>query len=174
MLTPESGWGAAYNIELSSIARREKHAAEDMADVDAWLAGTKDLQTWQSGELPVPADRVLLTGDPCEAPVNIPNTGQAPDLPDDVVVESICVVDGGGDHGAATCSRSPGALRRDRAPPRRRPGDDGRGRPARRPGVGRGRRSHLDPLAGRGDLAETDAMVAELLAGTARWLPQFA
>ena len=32
----------------------------------------------------------------------------------------------------------------------------------------------LDPLAGRGDLAEIDAMVDELLAGTAEWLPQFA
>ena len=32
----------------------------------------------------------------------------------------------------------------------------------------------LDPLAGRGDLRQTDAMVDELLAGTAEWLPQFA
>ena len=32
----------------------------------------------------------------------------------------------------------------------------------------------LDPLAGRGDLRKTDAMVDELLAGTAEWLPQFA
>jgi alpha-galactosidase/6-phospho-beta-glucosidase family protein len=31
----------------------------------------------------------------------------------------------------------------------------------------------LDPLAGRGDLHATEAMVDELLAGTARWLPQF-
>jgi alpha-galactosidase/6-phospho-beta-glucosidase family protein len=31
----------------------------------------------------------------------------------------------------------------------------------------------LDPLAGRGDLLETEAMVDELLAGTAKWLPQF-
>ncbi len=31
----------------------------------------------------------------------------------------------------------------------------------------------LDPLAGRGDLRDTEAMVDELLAGTARWLPQF-
>ena len=30
----------------------------------------------------------------------------------------------------------------------------------------------LDPLAGRGDLHDLDAMVDELLAGTARWLPQ--
>jgi len=32
----------------------------------------------------------------------------------------------------------------------------------------------LDPLAGRGDLHDTEAMVDELLAGTARWLPQVA
>jgi len=31
----------------------------------------------------------------------------------------------------------------------------------------------LDPLAGRGDLRATEVMVDELLAGTARWLPQF-
>jgi hypothetical protein len=31
----------------------------------------------------------------------------------------------------------------------------------------------MDPLAGRGDLRDTDAMVDELLAGTARWLPLF-
>jgi alpha-galactosidase/6-phospho-beta-glucosidase family protein len=32
----------------------------------------------------------------------------------------------------------------------------------------------LDPLAGRGDLHVQEAMVDELLAGTAEWLPQFA
>jgi alpha-galactosidase/6-phospho-beta-glucosidase family protein len=32
----------------------------------------------------------------------------------------------------------------------------------------------LDPLAGRGDLRSMEAMVSELLAGTAEWLPQFA
>ena len=32
----------------------------------------------------------------------------------------------------------------------------------------------LDPLAGRGDLRATEAMADELLAATARWLPQFA
>jgi alpha-galactosidase len=32
----------------------------------------------------------------------------------------------------------------------------------------------LDPLAGRGDLERTEAMVDELLSGTAAWLPRFA
>ena len=171
-LTPESHWGAAYNIELSPISRREKNAAEDIANVDAWLAGTKDLQTWQSGELPSPMIQAMLTGVPFEAPVNIPNTGQALDLPPDVVVESICVIDGDGIRGRDT-SRLPApyaeivrrhtatqeltveaALRGDRALA--------------------AQAFALDPLAGRGDLGQIDAMVDELLAGTAEWLPQFA
>src|ERR1700734_3631213 len=98
-LTPESEWGAAYNIALSPIARREEHQAEYVADVDAWLAGTKDLQTWPSGELPSPMIAAMLTGEPFEAPVNIPNAGQAFGLPSDVVLESICVIDGDGIRG---------------------------------------------------------------------------
>ena len=31
----------------------------------------------------------------------------------------------------------------------------------------------LDPLAGRGGLGPTEAMIGELLSGTAAWLPQF-
>ncbi len=171
-LTPESDWGGAYNIELSPIARREKHQAEYVADVEAWLAGTKDLQTWQSGELPSPMIEAMLTGAPFEAPVNIPNTGQAPGLPADAVVESICVIDGQGIRGrdrsllpapydeivrrhVATQELTvEAALRGDRALA--------------------GEAFALDPLAGRGDLRETDAMVDQLLAGTAEWLPQFA
>jgi alpha-galactosidase len=171
-LTPESDWGAAYNIELSPISRREKHQAGYIADVEAWLAGTKDLQTWQSGELPSPMIEAMRTDVPFEAPVNVPNTGQAPGLPADAVLESICVIDGQGIRGRDR-SRLPApydeivrrhvatqeltveaALRGDRALA--------------------GEAFALDPLAGRGDLGETDAMVDELLAGTAEWLPQFA
>ena len=70
-----------------------------MADVDAWLAGTKDLQTWQSGELPAPVIDSLVTGTRREVPVNVPNAGQCPDLPEGAVVEAICVVDGDGVRG---------------------------------------------------------------------------
>jgi alpha-galactosidase/6-phospho-beta-glucosidase family protein len=171
-LTAESQWGAAYNIGLSPISRREQHQAEYVADVDAWLAGTKDLQTWQSGELPSPMIEAMLTGEPFEAPVNIPNAGQAPDLPPDAVLESICVIDGDGIRGRDT-SVLPhpydeivrrhvatqeltveAALRGDR-------------RLASEAFA-------LDPLAGRGDLHAMEAMVDGLLAGTAAWLPQFA
>ena len=167
-----SGWGAAYNIELSPITVRERHQAEYVADVDAWLAGTKDLQTWQSGELPALVIESMVTGEPFEAPVNIPNAGQAPDLPADVVVESICVIDGDGIRGrdvsvlpepfneivrrhVATQELTvEAALEGDRALA--------------------AEAFALDPLAGRGDLRQTEAMVEEFLAGTAEWLPQFA
>jgi alpha-galactosidase/6-phospho-beta-glucosidase family protein len=171
-LTPESEWGAAYNIGLSPITVRERHQAEYVADVDAWLAGTKDLQTWQSGELPSPMIAAMLTGEPFEAPVNIPNAGQAPGLPADVVLESICVIDGDGirgrdvsvlpepfneivrRHTATQELTVEAALKGDRALA--------------------AEAFALDPLAGRGDLRQTDAMVEELMAGTAEWLPQFA
>jgi alpha-galactosidase/6-phospho-beta-glucosidase family protein len=171
-LTPESNWGAAYNIELSPISRREKNAAEDIANVDAWLAGTQDLQTWQSGELPSPMIEAMLTGVPFEAPVNIPNVGQAPDLPADVVVESICVIDADGIRGRDV-SRLPGPyaeiVRRHTATQELTveaalQGDRALAAQA----------FALDPLAGRGDLGQLDAMVDELLDGTAEWLPQFA
>jgi alpha-galactosidase len=171
-LTPESEWGAAYNIALTPIERREENAARDVANVEAWLDGSKPLQTWQSGELPSPMIEAMLTGVPFEAPVNTPNTGQAPDLPDGVVVESICVIGGDGIRGRDV-SRLPGPyaeiVRRHTAT-----------QEVTVEAALRGDRSlaaqafALDPLAGRGDLHQLDAMVAELLAGTAEWLPQFA
>jgi alpha-galactosidase/6-phospho-beta-glucosidase family protein len=171
-LTPESEWGAQYNIGLSPISRREQHQAEYVADVDAWLAGTKDLQTWQSGELPSPMIEAMLTGDPFEAPVNIPNTGQAPGLPHDAVLESICVIDADGIRG-----RDVSVL----PPPyheivRRHVATQELTVEAALTGSRRlaAEAFALDALAGRGDLRDMDAMVDGLLAGTAEWLPLFA
>ncbi|HXZ61516.1 MAG TPA: hypothetical protein VEG62_02155 [Acidimicrobiales bacterium] len=171
-LTPESEWGAAYNIGLSPISVREAHQAEYVANVDAWLAGTKDLQTWQSGELPSPMVEAMLTGEPFEAPVNIPNAGQAPGLPPDVVLESICVIDSDGVRGrerAVLPHPYDEIVRRHVATQELTVeaalcGDRALAAQA----------FALDPLAGRGDLDAMEAMVAELLVGTAEWLPQFA
>ncbi len=172
VLTPESGWGRDYNIELTTIEQRKEHQAGYVGDVDAWLAGDKELQTWQSGELPGPVIDALVTGRPRELPVNIANTVQAPDLPAGAVVESICVVDDAGVRGRDT-ARLPEPcaelLRRHVAVAEM----------AVAAAIGGDRRLaraafHLDPLAGRGDLRETEAMVEELLVGTASWLPHLA
>jgi alpha-galactosidase/6-phospho-beta-glucosidase family protein len=116
--------------------------------------------------------QAMLTNEPFEAPVNIPNTGQAPGLPADVVLESICVIDGSGirgrdvsvlpepfneiirRHTATQELTVEAALTGDRAVA--------------------AEAFALDPLSGRGDLRQTEAIVEELLAGTAEWLPQFA
>jgi alpha-galactosidase len=171
VLTDQSHWGGDFNIELTPIARRQEHQSGYIADVDAWLGGTKPLQTWQSGELPAPVIDSLVTGTPRNVPANIPNAGQVPDVPHDVVVESICVIDGDGVRG------------RDIAP-LPAPYDE----LVRRhvavaemtvsAAVAGDRRLadaafFLDPLAGRGDLHQTEAMVADLLSATAAWLPQF-
>jgi alpha-galactosidase/6-phospho-beta-glucosidase family protein len=171
VLTESSDWGASYNIELTTIAQRERHQHEYVADVDAWLAGDKELQTWPSGELPAPVIDSLLTGTRRELPANIPNAGQCPDLPEAAVVESICVVDGDGIVGRDRSSAPPPfaeLLRRHSAVQEMTVA-------AALSGDRRLAASafELDPLAGRGDLREVASMVDELLAGTARWLPQF-
>ncbi len=171
VLTEDSGWGADYGIECTTIAERERHQAGYVADVEAWLDGSKDLQTWQSGELPGPVIDALVTGTPLEAPVNIPNTGQCPDLPEGAVVESIGVVDADGVRGRDRVVTPPPfaeLLRRHVAVQELTveaalTGDR----------VLAGAAYALDPLAGRGDLRRTDAMVGELMEHTGRWLPQF-
>jgi alpha-galactosidase len=171
-LTPESDFGALYNIELSPISKREKNAAEDRANVAAWLDGSKPLQTWQSGELPSPMIEAMLTGEPFEAPVNIPNRGQAPGLPEDVVLESICIID---DEGIRGRDRSILPTPYDEIVRRHTATQELTVEAALR-----GDRTlaaeafALDPLAGRGDLRQMEAMVDALLAGTSEWLPQFA
>jgi alpha-galactosidase len=140
-------------------------------DVDAWLAGTKKLQTWYSGELPALVVDSLVTGERRELPANIPNVGQVPDVPPDAVVESICVVDDAGIRG-----RDVAPLPQPYAELVRRHVAVGEMTVA---AALEGDRSlaeaafFLDPLAGRGDLRQTEAMVDELLSATASWLPQF-
>jgi alpha-galactosidase len=172
VLTEESDWGARFNIELTSIATRQAHQDGYIADVDAWLDGSKTLQTWASGELPALVIDSLVTGQARQLPVNIPNAGQVPDAPGEAVVESICVIDGDGIRGRDVAPLpSPYAelVRRHVAVQEMTvaaalDGDRTLAESA----------FFLDPLAGRGDLQETEAMIGDLLSATATWLPQFA
>ncbi len=171
VLTEASGWGASWGIELTPIARREQHQAEYVAEVREVLAGDREMQTWDSGELVAPVIDSLVTGTRREVPVNIPNAGQCPDLPADAMVESICVVDDSGVRGRDV-ARAPAPLtellRRHVAV-----------HELTVEAALSGDRSlveaavALDPLAGRGDLRDIEAMVDELLAGTSKWLPRF-
>jgi alpha-galactosidase len=172
VLTEDSEWGEAFNVELTSIERRQEHQDGYIADVDAWLAGTKRLQTWSSGELPAPVIDSLVTGEARHVPANIPNAGQVPDVPADVVVESICTVDGDGIRG-----RDVAPLPQPYAELVRRHVAVGELTVAAALSGDRALAEaafFLDPLAGRGDFHQTEAMVDELLSATSAWLPQFA
>ena len=172
MLTPESEWGKAWGIHLTSIADRERDEAgyrQALLDV---VDGGKDAPTWASGEMVAPLIDSLVTGERRELPVNIPNAGQAPYLPADVVVETMCIVDADGIRGRdeivppAVCAAW---IRRhvevqELTVEAALTGD----RDAVRAAMA------LDPLCGRADLRDIEAMTDELLAATAAWLPQFA
>ena len=135
------------------------------------LSEAEQLHKWPSGELVAPVIDSLLTGTPRELPLNRPNTGQCADLPLDVVVESICVVDRDGIRGRDEVRVPPALaelLRRHSAVQELT--IDAALKGDRRLATAA---FLLDPLAGRGDLADTEPMIAELLAGTATWLPQF-
>jgi alpha-galactosidase/6-phospho-beta-glucosidase family protein len=113
----------------------------------------------------------LVTGEHREFPVNRPNSGQAPDLPPDVVVESMCVVDGDGIRPRDTVvAPQPFAeiIRRHVAVQELTveaalEGDRTKAKAA----------FLLDPLSGRGDFSDMEAMVDGLLDATSAWLPQF-
>jgi alpha-galactosidase len=132
------------------------------------LDGSEQVPTWSSDELVAPVIDSLTTGTHRELPLNLPNTGQCPDLPADAVVESICIVDGDGMRGRDTPHLPPPVaelLRRHVAT-----------QELTVKAAVEGNRTlaeaafELDPLAGRGDLHETEAMVDELLTGTSEWL----
>jgi alpha-galactosidase len=114
----------------------------------------------------------FLRNRPHAFPLNLPNSGQAPDLPADVVVEAMCVADADGLH-PRDQTRLPAVLaewvRRIAA-----------AQEATVAAALAGDRAKvveamlLDPLAGRIDFDHVEQMTDEMIAATAQWLPQFA
>lgn len=172
ILTEEAEWGKAWGIHLTSIADRERDEAAYRTELQTIIDGDKPVPAWQSGEMVAPIIDSLTTGAHRELPLNLPNRGQAPYLPDDVVVETMCVVDADGIRGRdaivppAPCAEwtrrhvAVQELTVDAAVT----GDADLVRAA----------IALDPLGGRVDARAIEAMTTELLAATAEWLPQFA
>jgi galacturan 1,4-alpha-galacturonidase len=172
ILTEASEWGLDWGVHLTPMAKRVSDQDDFIESVHQQLSGERPLQLWSSAEMMVQVIDSLTTGEHRELPINIPNAGQCPDLPMESVVESMCVVDDTGVRGrdrAATPPPVAELLRRHVATQELTidaalSGDRQLVRDA----------LALDPLAGRGDLVDLERMADELLAGTARWLPQFA
>jgi len=169
-LTEESGWGKRWNVKLTSIADREIWVDRYKAEF-AKLSRITEVPNMPSGEMVAPMIDSFLRDKPRHFPLNLPNSGQCPDLPSDAVVESMVTARGDGlagrDHGRAPTALTE-CLRRVVASQEMTvdaaiSGDRDKAVDA----------MLLDPLAGRIDFDHVARMTDEMLAATARWLPQF-
>jgi alpha-galactosidase len=170
-LTEESDWGASWGVHLTTIEDRERSQHEYVDQLDDMLT-MDEVPTMPSGEIVAPLIDSFLTGTRREFPINVPNAGQCPDLPADVVVESIGVADAGGlrgrDHAVAPPALAE-TLRRVSAAQEL----------TVEAAVSGSREKAFeamlaDPLAGRIDFEQVAAMTEELIDATKPWLPQFA
>lgn len=170
-LTEESGWGERWGVRLTSIDEREYWARRYRSELDEMLA-TPEVSSMPSGEMVAPIIVCHRESTPGYFPLNLPNHGQVPDLPDDVVVESMGVVDGDGPRGRDVAALPPimaEYLRRVST-----------AQELTVEAALTGSRDTVfeamlaDPLAGRLDYDALGRMVDEMLAATSRWLPQFA
>ncbi len=170
-LTEESGWGERWGVKLTSIDEREYWANRYREDLDEMLASS-EVSAMPSGEMVAPIIVCHREGKPGNFPLNLPNRGQVPDLPDGVVVESMGVVDAAGPRGRDIAALPPimaEYLRRVST-----------AQELTVEAALTGSRETVfeamlaDPLAGRLDYDALGRMVDEMLAATSRWLPQFA
>lgn len=170
-LTEESQWGARWGVGLTTIADRERDQEAHVAALEATLASDR-LESLPSGEMVAPVIQCLLLDRPGHFPLNIPNEGQVADLPLGAVVESVCVVDGGGVRGRDSVALPAGmaeCLRRVSA-----------SQELTVDAAVTGNRDTafaamlLDPLTSRLEYDAIARMTDEMLVATADWLPQFA
>jgi alpha-galactosidase len=170
-LTPETGWGADLGFELHTIAQREAEQAIYTADFEAMLAAP-EVSRMPSGEMVCGLIHHLVTGTRGELPVNLPNRGQVPGLPNAAVVETVGVADGDGVRGRDVVTLPEPVARHLRTIVAAQEVTVEAALTGSRDLVVEAMR--LDPLAGRVDPARIGSMVDDMLAATAPWLPAFA
>ena len=94
-LTPASRWGADWGVGLTTIEQRRAQEERYVADLVDRL-GRPEVDGHVSLESAMPLIDSLLGGTPRVVPVDVPNDGSLVDLPLDVVVETMAVVDADG------------------------------------------------------------------------------
>jgi alpha-galactosidase len=169
-VTEASEWGKRWGVELTDIEHRERWQRRYLEDLDAMLA-SDDVSEMPSGELVAP---VIVCHDqdlPGWFPLNIPNAGQVADLPDGAVVESMCIVDGGGVRGRDEVVLPPAVAEQLRRVSASQELTVQAALAGDRDAVVAAMLA--DPLAGRIDYDALVAMTDELLTHTRAWLPQF-
>jgi alpha-galactosidase len=170
-LTEESGWGDRWGVALTTLEEREWWQGRHVHDFEEMLA-SPEVSEMPSGELVAAIIQCRSLGQPGWFPLNLPNRGQVVDLPSDVVVESMGVVDGEGVRGRDEVALPPAmAAQLERVSAAQELTVEA--------AINGGRdrvfeAMLIDPLAGRIDYDALGRMTDEMLDATKRWLPQFA
>jgi alpha-galactosidase len=169
-VTEASDFGRQWGVHHYGVAGHTADKAEDDASVE-YLMKMDEIPPWPSGELVADVIDSVVTGKERWLPMNLPNTGQATDLPEGAFIECIGIADGDGVHP------------RDQVTVRSVLGEY-----LRRINVSQELTVHAaltgdrttvleamltDQMAGRLPYEHVVAMTDELLAATAPWLPQF-
>jgi alpha-galactosidase len=170
-LTEEASWGERWGVTLTTIEEREYWAGRYRGEFEEMLA-SDDVSQMPSGEMVAAMIVCHEEGRGGNFPLNIPNRGQVPDLPDGVVVESMCVVDGEGVRGRDEAVLPPVMAEWLRRISTTQELVVEAGVSGSRDKVFEALLS--DPLSGRIDYDALGRMTDEMLAATSRWLPQFA
>jgi alpha-galactosidase len=170
-LTAESEWGKGWGAEPVTVADRRGREANYNARLTEKLAAAAPPRH-RSTEMVIDVIEALVTGEPVDLPLNVPNAGQCPDLPDDVVVESFCTVHARGIRGRDRAVAPPAlaALLRQVSASQELTVDAALS----------GRRDALlaalfiDPLASALDHSRRVQLADAIVDATKPWLPQFA
>lgn len=170
-LTEASEWGGTWGVELTTIDAREQWQTRHRADLEA-MFDAPEISRMPSGEIVAACIDATIRDHPRDLPLNLPNSGQCPDLPNDVVVESICTVDGSGMRGRDQAVLPPILAEQVRRVSAAQELTVEAAISGDRDAVFAA--MVADPLAGRIDYDTLGRMTDELLTATAAWLPQFA
>lgn len=169
-LTQESGWGARWGVELTTIEDRERDQHGHLERLEAMLA-SDEISDQPSGEMVAPLIDSVLRDERRHLPLNLPNAGQCPDLPAHAVVESMCVVDGSGPRGGAAATAPAGLAEQLRRVAASQELTVEAGLTGSRAKAFEAMLT--DPLASRTDFEELSTMTDEMIDATKPWLPQF-
>jgi alpha-galactosidase len=167
---PGNDYGHEWRVHHYGMPGHRRDAEEDVVFYEA-MRDAPDVTQMPSGELVAMLLDGMVAGNPRSLPVNLPNAGNVTNVPERAVVEIMGVADGSGVRGRDTTT-VPGIM----------------GEYVRRANVAQewtveaavsGRRELVleamlaDAMATQLAYDDVVAMSDEMLAATARWLPQF-
>ncbi len=95
-ITESTGWGADYDIRLTSIEDRYSLEAEAKSLIDAALRGEWLLAEFMRTESTEAANKIIravVSGEKYVGIMNLPNSGQIANLPHSAIVETFGVID---------------------------------------------------------------------------------